>query len=175
VSDYLLIVSDIDLQFRIASHEDWPSIWSIFQEVVPTGDTYPYPPDIDETAAWEVWMKPGTDRRFTSVAEREGAVVATAYLKPNAPGLGDHVCNAGWMVSPSQAGQGIGRRFAEWVIDQARSLGFAAMQFNSVVATNCRAIDLWKSLGFEIVGTIPDAFRHAEQGPVAVHVMYRRL
>lgn len=168
-------MTDPHLTFRAATDADWTFIWPIFQEVVATGDTYPYPPDIDEHDAREVWLQPGTDRRFTYVAERDGQVVATAYLKPNQPGLGDHVCNAGWMVSSQTRGQGIGRRFAEWIIDQARSLGFVAMQFNSVVATNTTAIRLWESIGFQIVGTVPDAFRHAEHGPVTVHVMYRRL
>ena len=171
----LPIVADTDLIFRTATDHDWPAIWQIFREVVATGDTYPYPPDVDEHEARAAWIQPGTDCRFTYVAERDGSVVATAYLKPNQPGLGDHVCNAGWMVLPQAAGHGIGRGFAEWVIEQARSLGFAGMQFNSVVATNTRAIELWESLGFEIVGTVPDAYRHADQGLVAVHVMYRRL
>lgn len=169
------IVTGTELVFRIASDADWAAIWPIFRDVVATGDTYPYPPSVEEHSAREAWMQPGTDRRLTYVAERDNEVVATAYLKPNYVGLGDHVCNAGWMVSPQASGQGIGRSFAEWVIEQARSLGFAAMQFNSVVATNTRAIRLWESLGFETVGTIPDAFRHAEHGPVAAHVMYRRL
>lgn len=164
-----------DLVFRSATDEDWPWIWPIFRDVVATGDTYVYPPGTPEPEARSSWMQPGTDRRFTYVAERDGEVVATACLKPNQPGLGDHVCNAAWMVSPAASGQGIGRRFAEWVMEEARSLGFAGMHFNAVVATNIRAISLWESLGFEIVGTVPDAFRHAEHGPVAIHVMYRRL
>lgn len=168
-------VPDIDLVFRVATEQDWPAIWPIVRDVVATGDTYPYPPDMPQPEARAIWMQSGRDRRFTFVAERDGKVVATAYLEPNQPGLGDHVCNAGWMVSPQVAGQGIGRRFAEWVIERARVLGFAAMQFNSVVATNTGALELWASLGFQIVGTVPDAFRHAEQGLVAVHVMYRRL
>jgi L-amino acid N-acyltransferase YncA len=163
------------LSFRVATGGDWPSIWPIFQEVVATGDTYAYHPEIAELDARSSWMQPAADRRFTYLAERDGEVVATAYLKPNQPGLGAHVCNAAWMVSPAVSGQGIGRRFAEWVIEQARSLGFVAMQFNAVVATNTRAISLWESLGFEIVGTVPDAFRHAVHGPVAIHVMHRRL
>jgi GNAT superfamily N-acetyltransferase len=102
-------------------------------------------------------------------------VVATAYHRPNLPDLGDHVANAGWMVHPDHQGQGIGRQFAEYVLDEARRAGFRAMQFNAVVAANTGAVALWKSLGFEIVGTVPDAFRHARLGLTPVHVMYRRL
>ena len=162
-------------RFRVAVADDWPAIWPIFHAVVAQGDTYAYPPDIDSAAAENLWMADGNDRRRTYVAERDGEIVATAYVRPNQPGLGDHVANAGWMVSPAAAGQGIGRRFAAYVIDDAIALGFTGMQFNAVVATNTGAIGLWQSLGFEIVGTVPDAFRHATEGLVPVHVMYRRL
>ena len=163
------------ISFRMAEAGDWAAIWPIFRAVVARGDTYAYPPDIGRADAEVIWMADGSDRRRTYVAERDGEIVATAYVRPNQPGLGDHVANAGWMVAPAAAGQGIGRRFAEHVIDDARALGFTGMQFNAVVATNTGAIRLWESLGFEIVGTVPDAFRHATEGGFPVHVMYRRI
>lgn len=164
-----------DLLCRRAEPEDWPSIWPIFRDVVAEGDTYFYLPDTPESEARELWMQPGTNRRFTYVAESGDMIVATAYLKPNALGLGDHICNAGWMVAPNAAGQGVGRRLAEYVLGEAEALGFAGMQFNAVVSTNNRAIRLWESMGFEIVGTVPDAFRHASNGSTSIHVMYRSL
>ena len=164
-----------NLTLRRAAPEDWHLIWPIFEVVVKTGDTYGYPSTTSESDAEALWMQPGTDRRYTYVAEDGGTVVATAYLKPNAVGLGDHVCNAGWMVAPEASGRGIGRRFAQYVIEEARALGFLGMQFNAVVSTNTRAIRLWESMGFEIVGTVPDAFRHAAEGLTPVHIMYRSL
>ena len=161
--------------FRTAVPQNWPGIWPIFHTVVVAGTTYAYLPDTLEAEAERLWMQPGTGRRFTYVGELGGVIVATAYLKPNAIGLGDHICNAGWMVDPELSGQGIGRRFAEHVIDEAAVLGFSGMQFNAVVASNTRAVALWESMGFEIVGTVPDAFRHAVDGPTAIHIMYRSL
>lgn len=162
------------LSFAEARSDDWPSIWSIFRDVVANGDTYPYPPDMPESDARAGWMRTG-DREGIFVARSGGEVVATAYLRPNGVGLSDHIANAGWMVSPGSRGRGVGRAFAGWVIDRARRLGYHGMQFNAVVATNTGAIALWESLGFEIVGTVPDAFRHAAEGLVPVHVMYQRL
>lgn len=159
--------------FAVAKAGDWPKIWPIVQDVLATGDTYPYPPDISESVAKAIWMKNGS-REATFIARIDDQVVATAYVKPNQPGLGDHVANAGWMVAPAHQGRGVGRSFAEYVIQQARERDYHGMQFNSVVATNTGAVSLWESLGFEIVGTVPDAFRHPT-GLVAVHVMYRRL
>lgn len=167
-------LSGDDLVFAIAGEEDWPQIWPIVREVIATGDTYPYPPELPESGARAIWMKEGPGEA-TFLARSGDHVLATAYVKPNQPGLGDHIANAGWMVAPADRGRGVGRRFAEYVMDQARQLGYHGMQFNAVVATNTGAVALWESLGFEIVGTVPDAFRHSSHGLVPVHVMYRAL
>lgn len=162
------------LVFADARSGDWASIWNIIAAVVATGDTYPYPPDISEEEARGLWLRDG-DREGTFVARLDDRVVGTAYLKANGVGLSDHIANAGWMVAPEFQGQGVGRPFAQHVIDRARDMGYRAMQFNGVVATNTAAVSLWESLGFEVVGTVPDAFRHARDGLTPVHIMYRRL
>ena len=164
-----------EITVRRAAASDWPAIWPIFRRVVASGDTYTYDPDIGEADARTAWLHVDDGRTVTFVAELEGTVVGTAIVKPNLPGLGDHVANAGWMVDPDRVGQGIGRAFALGVIQQARELGFRAMQFNAVVATNERALALWRSLGFEVVGTVPDAFRHAGADETDLCIMYRRL
>lgn len=166
-------LSPDSLTFAEAGPDDWSDIWPLFHAVVATGDTYPFPPDMAEDDARRAWMKEG-GREITFVARLGSEIVGSAYMKPNQPGLGDHVANAGWMVAPDRQGQGIGRRFAEHVIDRARELGYRGMQFNSVVATNTAAVALWESLGFEIVGTVPEAYRHPT-GLVPIHVMYRKL
>lgn len=170
-----LRVAPTGLGFEQAGAGHWPEIWPIIQAVVAGGDTYPYPPDISEEEALAIWMKLGSEREATYVARLDGQVVGTAYVRCNGVGLSDHIANAGWMVAPEHQGRGIGRPFAEHVLDEARRFGYRAMQFNAVVATNTGAVHLWESLGFEIVGTVPDAFRHQRLGLVPVHVMYRRL
>lgn len=162
------------LTFEVADSDDWSGIWEVFREVVATGDTYPYLPDMSEDEARGLWMRTG-EREATFVARREGEVVGTAYVRSNGTGLADHIANAGWMIEPRSQGQGIGRPFAEHVIEEARRLGYHGMQFNGVVSSNTGAVALWKSLGFEIVGTVPDAFRHSRGEMVPVHIMYRRL
>jgi GNAT superfamily N-acetyltransferase len=169
-----LTVSPAGLTFADAEPGDWASIWEIIGAVVATGDTYPYPPDITEEEARRLWIRDG-DGEVTFVARLDDQVVGTAYLRANGVGLSDHIANAGWMVASQHQGQGIGRPFASHVIGRARDMGYRAMQFNGVVATNTAAISLWESLGFEIVGTVPDAFRHARHGLTPVHIMYRRL
>ena len=130
---------------------------------------------MEEADARAAWMFDGINRCPSYVAELNGTIVGTAYLKPNQIALGDQVANAGWMISPASSGRGIGRRFARYVLDEARRLGFHAMQFNAVVATNERAVSLGESLGSRVVGTIPGGFRHVTYGLTSVHIMYVEL
>lgn len=170
----LLTVANQRLRFSEADAADWPAVWEIITAVIATGDTYPYPPDISEEDARRIWMKDG-DREATFVAWLDDDIAGTAYVTANGVGLTDHIANAGWMVAPEHQGKGVGRPFAEYVMERVRDMGYRAMQFNGVVANNVTAIALWESLGFEIVGTVPDAFRHARDGLTPVHIMYRSL
>jgi hypothetical protein len=43
------------------------------------------------------------------------------------------------------------------------------------VASNVRAVAAWKTMGFEVLATIPEAFNHPTLGYVGLHVMYRKL
>ncbi|RYD28597.1 MAG: GNAT family N-acetyltransferase [Verrucomicrobiaceae bacterium] len=122
--------------------------------------------------ALSYWFHEGT---ATFVAEVAGKVIGTYILKANQPGLGSHVANASFMVSSLARGHGAGRRMGEHCLEEARKAGFLAMQFNIVISTNEVAVRLWKQLGFEIVGTVPDAYRHSQLGLVDAHVMYCRL
>ena len=159
---------------RRATSEDWAAIWPIWQAVVAAGDTYVWDPATDSETARSLWMLPPPADVWVMVDD-SGAVVATAKIVPNQPGLGSHVCNASFMVDPARHGLGLGRQLAVEVIRLAAEAGYEAMQFNAVVATNEAAVRLWESLGFETVGTLPGAFRHARLGPVDLLVMYRRL
>jgi ribosomal protein S18 acetylase RimI-like enzyme len=160
------------LQIRRARKGDREIIWQIFHAVVAKGDTYVFDPKISRRKALAYWLGPKT-RCYVALSDQ--GIVGSYILKANQPGLGSHVANAGFMVSPSARGRGIGRAMAEHCLRDARRLGFRAMQFNFVVATNRTALRLWKDLGFKIVGTLPDAFRHTRRGLVDVYVMYRRL
>jgi L-amino acid N-acyltransferase YncA len=159
---------------RLARPDDWSGIWPIWHAVVQAGETYVWSPSTSEGDARSFWMLPPPAEVWV-VDDEDDGIVATATLKPNQQGLGDHVANASFMVDPSNAGRGMGRLLAEAVLDRARELGYQAMQFNAVVATNEGAVALWRSLGFDVVGTIPEGFRHATKGNVDLLIMYRRL
>lgn len=157
------------MKIRPATEADRDAIWKIFNEVVAAGDTYALDPRMSREDALAYWFAPGT---HTYVAEADGRINGTYILRPNQSGGGSHVANAAFMVQASARGEGIGRAMAEQCLNEARRLGFRAMQFNFVISTNTTAIRLWRELGFQVVGNLPDAFRDPAKGYVDVYVMY---
>lgn len=152
---------------------DWPSVWRIFQEIVAAGDTYAYDPAWSSEQARDVWVErpPG----HTVVACDGPRVIGTAKMGPNRPGPGSHVSTASFMVAGEARGLGVGRALGEYALSWAREQGYVAMQFNAVVEANVAAVRLWQALGFQIVGTVPEAFEHPSLGRVGLHIMHRRL
>jgi len=160
------------LSIRQALGADRDFVWEIFHDVVARADTYAFDPGISKEEALAYWLHPA---HRCHVAESDGRIVGTYILKPNQPGQGSHVANAAFMVAPNARGLGVGQALGEHCVEEARRLGFRAMQFNFVVSTNESAVRLWRRLGFEIIGTLPGAFRHSEKGYVDAYVMYRSL
>jgi GNAT superfamily N-acetyltransferase len=161
------------LEIRLATDDDWPGLWPIIEAVTRAGETYTYPLDMTEATARGLWTPPAPGG--TLVAVKDGRVFGAAKIGPNQLGAGAHVANGGFMVAPEARGQGVARRLGEAALAFAREAGFRSMQFNAVVETNTIAVALWKSLGFEILCTVPEAFDHPAHGLVGLHVMYRRL
>ena len=157
---------------REARPEDWPGIWAILEPVVLAGETFTWDRDTAEDEARARWFKQAPGRTFVAVASDTGAILGTGELHPNQGGGGSHVANAGYMVHPGQAGRGLARALT---LTWAREAGYRSMQFNAVVESNVRAVAAWKSMGFEVLATIPEAFNHPELGYVGLHVMYRKL
>jgi L-amino acid N-acyltransferase YncA len=157
---------------RTATAADAEAIWRIFHAVVQGGDTYTFLPDTPREQAVDYFLGPGI---ASWVIEDAGRVIGMYKMIRNRAGLGDHVANASFMVDPSAHGKGAGRAMGEHCLDQARQAGYRAMQFNFVVSTNTAGVALWKKLGFEVVGTLPQAFRHSRLGYVDALVMHRAL
>jgi L-amino acid N-acyltransferase YncA len=163
----------VSLSFRRAGARDWPSIWPIWHEVVAAGDTYTYDPGTESETARRGWVPDPPAE--TWLACDDGVMLGTYLLRPNQPGQGAHVANAGFMVSATARGRGVGRLMTGHCLQRASELGYLGMQFNAVVETNANAVALWRAFGFTIVGTVPRAFRHPVRGLVGMHVMYRDL
>lgn len=157
---------------REATDGDREAVWDIIWQVIAGGDTYVFAPDTPRDEMLDYWFAPD---KYVYVVESDGKILGTMWLKANQPGLGSHVANAAYMVSPDAKGKGIGKAMGEFSLEEARRLGFTAMQFNFVVKSNNVAVNLWKGLGFEIIGEIPDAFQHSANGLTNAYVMYRKL
>lgn len=157
---------------RRAVEADFESLWPIFRAVVATGTTYLFAPDTPCEHAFAYWFGPGG---ASYVAEDASRVIGMYKLVRNQRDLGSHVANASFMVDPACEGRGVGRAMGVHCLREARRAGFSAMQFNFVVSTNAAAVELWKKLGFAIVGTLPKVFRHRDLGYVDAYVMHRFL
>ena len=157
---------------RPAAAADRKAIWRVMEPIIRAGETYSLPRDMTRDDALEHWFAPD---RSVSVADEGGEVSGTYYLRANRLGPGAHVANAGFMVSDKVGGKGVGRALCEHALATAKARGFAAMQFNFVVAANDRAVRLWQRMGFAEIGRAPDAFQHPRLGLVDALVMYRKL
>ena len=159
-------------KIREASEVDFDRIWPIFHAIASAGDTYAYPRDVTRAEGRRLWLD--TPRK-TFVAEDNGEVPGTYYIKTNQAGPGAHVCNCGYMVAAHAQGRGIATAMCKHSQAVALELGYEAMQFNFVASTNEAAIRIWQKLGFEIVGRLPGAFKHPGRGNVDALVMYKSL
>ncbi|MFJ3531508.1 GNAT family N-acetyltransferase [Streptomyces sp. NPDC090132] len=159
---------------REATIDDWPAIWPFFHEIVSAGETFTYPLDLGEEDASEWWLVKSPSRAVVAVAD-DGTVLGTAKMNRNHMGNGSHIASASYMVDTRHAGRGVGRALCEYTIDWARTAGFRTMQFNAVVETNVAAVGLYRSLGFEVLGTLPEGFNHPKHGFVGLHIMHRPL
>lgn len=157
---------------RIATQADADAIWEMFSEVIDAGEAFAFDHTTSRADGLRFWLESPT---CCFVAEHGGLVIGSYFLRPNQPGRGAHVANAGYMVARSGQRRGVGRLMCEHSLGEAKRRGFRAMQFNLVIATNTAAIALWKRFGFAVVGRIPSAFVHATRGEVDALIMHRTL
>jgi ribosomal protein S18 acetylase RimI-like enzyme len=157
---------------RPAAAGDDDAIWAIMQPIIRDGETYTLPRDMDKKTALAYWQSADHE---VFVAEENGKIVGTYFLRANQKGGGGHVGNCGYMTAVSATGRGVARAMCEHSLGRARGRRFRAMQFNFVVSTNQRAVQLWQSFEFQIVGCLPKAFLHPTRGYVDAYIMYREL
>ncbi len=158
---------------RKFQEQDWAETWEIVEPVFRAGETYAFSPDITAEEAHKVWIE--TPAATFVVVNSDNKILGTYYIKPNQPALGAHVCNCGYIVADNARNQGLAALMCDHSQVQAVSMGFLAMQYNLVAATNESAVHLWKKKGFQIIGTLPKSFRHSRLGLVDAHVMYKLL
>ena len=157
---------------RPAGLADANAIWAVLEPTIRAGETYTLPREMEKDQALAYWFAP---EHTVLVAEQDGEVIGTYYLRANQKGGGSHVANCGYMTATGATGRGVATAMCEHSLEYARSQGFLAMQFNIVVSSNQAAVHLWEKLGFAAVGRVPNAFLHPRLGYVDALVMYRTL
>ncbi|HJZ76650.1 MAG TPA: GNAT family N-acetyltransferase [Vicinamibacterales bacterium] len=162
------------VQIRPFAAADWDGVWAILEPVFRAGETYAFARDISAADARAAWTS-APKQVFVAADESTGELLGTYYLRPNFEGAASHICNCGYVVSEHARGRGVAAQMCEHSQAEAAARGYRSMQFNLVIATNEGAVHLWKKMGFAIIGTVPEAFRHPRLGFVDAHIMYKRL
>lgn len=160
------------MQIVPISEKDFRQFWPEFQSIIQAQETYAYEPTMSYKEAFALWC---VAPQVCFVAKEGETILGSYFLKANGMGPSSHICNCGYMVSSSARGKGVARALCEHSQGTGRSLGYTAMQFNAVVSTNTIAVKLWQKLGFAIVGTIPNAYKHGKMSYVNTYVMYKAL
>jgi L-amino acid N-acyltransferase YncA len=159
-------------KIRKTKMSDRRDVWDIFHRVIQSGDTYTHLPDTSFPDFKKYWFAKG-QKCFVLI--NDGQLMGSYILRNNQPGLGAHIANASYMVNPAHQGKGIGKKLCAHSIDEAKKAGYLGIQFNIVVSTNKTAVHLWKKMGFEIIGTTPNGFKHQQLGYVDSYIMFRKL
>jgi ribosomal protein S18 acetylase RimI-like enzyme len=166
------MTSHDDVSIRRALDADTESIWQTLEPAIRAGETLALARDLTREDALRYWFSEG---REVFVAEQAGTVVGTYFLRANRPGGGDHVAHCVYVVSPSATGRGIAQRMCDHSLSRARDLGYRAMLLDFVLSSEERRLKLWQRAGFQIVGRVPNAFRHPSLGLVDALLMHREL
>lgn len=161
-----------ELKFRSFEASDSDALWAIIKDVIAGGETYVFHPDSSREKMLAYWLAPEKKVYVATLADK---VVGTFTIKPNMPDRASHVANASYMVSPLHSGKGIGEFIGRTSLVEAKKLGYHSMQFNIVIKTNERAVNLWKKIGFRVLGEVPNAFQHPRLGMTNAYIMYREL
>ena len=160
------------ITIRKAREEDKEAVWQILRNINEQGDSFAFSPGTPKEEMLSWWFDPS---KHVYVACDGDTIAGSFLIKDNQPGLGSHIANAAYAVSPHARGKGVGKLMGEFSLPEAKRLGYTAMQYNIVVKTNTVAVKLWQSIGFSIIGEIPEAFRHKQLGLVNAYIMYRKL
>jgi ribosomal protein S18 acetylase RimI-like enzyme len=160
------------MTIRPAGPDDANAIWAILEPTIRAGETYTLPRNMEREQALAYWFSP---EHTVFVAEQDGEVLGSYYLRTNQRGGGGHVCNCGYMTAARALGRGVATMMCEHSLEHAKTQGYRAVQFNFVISSNHSAIHLWQKFGFATVGRLPGAFLHPSLGYVDALVMYRTL
>lgn len=168
INDQLKACGCVIERYREADKE---SLYQIFKEIIEAGSYFPHDKDTYEEFM-HCFFALGS---HVYVCRSEEGVIGGFYLKANFPGRASHIANAAYMIKKTSRGKGLGRLLGESSLCMAKGLGFQAIQLNVVLSQNLTAVNLYKKLGFHIIGTIPQAIRNSDNSYQEGYIMFQSL
>lgn len=153
------------------SQEDESGLYEIFRDVVDSGSQFPY----ECSSVQEFYRQFFAPTSEVYVCRSATEVVGGFFVRSNFPGRSSHIANAAYMIKSFYRGQGIGTLLINASLEIAKAMGFQAMQFNMVLSQNGAATKLYQKLGFNIIGTIPEAIRNPDGSYQDGYVLHRKL
>jgi GNAT superfamily N-acetyltransferase len=132
------------------------ALFDLFARVVAAGEGFPQSPPLTRAEFEATWVYPVTTVVAAYTSEAPEQLAGAYYLKPNSPGRAAHIANAGYIVERAYRGRGVGRALLQDSIVRAPVVGFDAIQFNLVFASN-PARQLYEQLGWQQIGRVPAA------------------
>ena len=152
-------------------YKEFNTIWHIVEPIVRAGETYAYPVDATKEQMQDIWFNGGKAKVF--VAEMGDEIVGTYHIKSNQMGAASHTANAGFMTAPAHAGKGIASRLADHMMEQAKMLGYHAIQFNMVLEDNIPSLKIWERREFETIGYVKDAYRKPDGSLIGAYILHK--
>lgn len=161
----------MEVQVRPYEKQDIPAMTAIWNRVVADGRAFPQTDPVADGEAEEFFGS----FDHCGVAVADGRIVGMYEIRPNNIGRCGHISNASYAVDPDCRNMHAGRALVSDSLIQAKNLGYRIMQFNAVVKENANARHLYESLGFNLVGIIPEGFKDLEETYHDICVYYHAL
>ena len=104
----------------------------------------------------------------------DGEYIGNCSLMGSPLSRAKHRATLGIGLYQKYTGLGIGRKLIEFLFDLAKQMNLEQIELE-VVANNTRAISLYKKLGFEIFGTMPDNVKYKDGSYTDAYFMVKKL
>ncbi|MFZ2016497.1 MAG: GNAT family N-acetyltransferase [Nocardioides sp.] len=156
---------------RPGTEADGDDLWRILTEALASGRSRALDATAPREQAIEQWTR---DERVGFVAERDGRLIGTCTIHPYRSRLDAPVATAALVVDPADHGLYVHHELLRRAVDVAAGAGSEGVRLE-VIVTNVAVVQIYRALGFVIVGREPAACRLPDGSRADVLVLHRFL